>query len=592
MSNPLNLPIANPVFRYLLDKLTRIDVLRIWYDEWRESLSPVDCEAGEFLGFTLGKLNARLKIANPSSLADIPRQGPLIVVANHPLGGLEGMLLSQQLLAVRPDLKVLTNELLLSFSEFKDLFIGVDVLNQDRQQVNSKGIRTVGKHLSQGGALLIFPAGTVSGLKLNRLRIEDSPWHPMVGRLALKYQAACVPVHVCGRNKLMFYLAGVVHKRLRMLLLPRAMLAKSGSIVCASVGQVIEAEDIQQLGGADIVTQYLRLCSELLGRDGVPSPKMKSRAMGSRAHAVSGGVPATELQKQLEELSPYRILEQGDFAVYCAPYDELACVMDQLATERERTFRAVDEGTGQELDNDRFDPYYWHLWVWDRSAERLVGGYRLALVDKLTASRGIDCLYSRSLFGYDANFVRQLGKAVEVGRSFIAPEYQRHPRALDLLWKGIGGFMANNPDYHTLFGCVSISRQYSPLARTLLAESFLVHYGVEGSLQHQVQPSSPLRVNERPWSVELMASLSDIPIINKLLGRIDAGKSIPILIRHYLALNGRFVSFTVNQGFNQSLDGLIMVDLRMAPGKYLNRYLGLKGAAEFNRRWGARQDAA
>lgn len=585
--HPFDLPIGNPLARFVLEKLTRLRDLRALYESrLAPGESAVDCTE-RLLEVVLRNMATAIEVENPGALDAIPRSGPLIVVANHPLGGLEGMLLTQLLLSIRPDLKVLTNQLLLRIPEFEDVFIGVDVLNADARRANGKGVRALSKHLGAGGAALVFPAGTVSTVRLPALRIADPAWNELVGALALRHRATCVPIHVGGRNSFGFYLAGMVSKRLRTLLLGRAMLAKRGTRVRARIGEPIPGADIAQLADAQAATSFLRLCCDLLGVG-------KVAVSGSRAAAsrpIRADVAAAALHEQLQALARYQVQGHGDFAVYCAPFDALGCVMEQIAIARERTFRSVEEGTGQAIDQDRFDPHYWHLWVWDTRNQCIAGAYRLAKVDQLLDHSGLRNIYSRSLYDYDATFIRHLGKSLEVGRSFITPEYQRHPRVLDLLWKGLGAFIVDNPGYHTLFGCVSISQQYSQLGRAILAEVFLYHYGAEASVRQRVRPSAPLRARERPWSAEAIAALRNIPLINKILGRID-GRSIPTLIHHYLSLNGKFISFTVNHGFNQSLDGLIVVDLRTAPARYIDRYLGSEGSAQFEQLHGLQRHVA
>jgi putative hemolysin len=522
-----------------------------------------------------------LDAAASEALNNIPKTGPLVIVSNHPLGALEGMLLSRLLLTVRADLKVLANELLLRIPEFDQLFIGVDVLSGDAQARNSGGIRQLHRHLADGGAALIFPAGTVSTIQSWNDDIHDAPWHPMVARLALKHGAACVPLFVHARNSQNFYRAGLIHKRLRTALLGRAMLAQRGKSIALSVGQVIDCTELAALDDAQSAIQYLRLCCEQLGRG--DSQATATTAGTDAQQTIRHDVDSAQLQAQMDALSEFQVASHRDFAVYCAPYAALGCVMEQIAISRERTFREVAEGSGKELDEDRFDPHYWHLWIWDHKAKQLVGGYRVRKVD---ADTPMEQLYSRSLYHYDQAFLQKLGAAIEVGRSFVCSAYQRQPHALDLLWKGIGAFVVQNPGYHTLFGCVSISQAYSQIARQLLAETFLFHYGADASIRKSVAPAAPLSNTRKSWDSTLLAKLIDVPILNKLIGHVSGGRSVPILIRHYLALNGRFISFTVNHGFNQSLDGLILVDLRSAPEKYIDRYLGKEGAKHFRDRHG------
>lgn len=589
-NNPLALTSLHPTLRFVLNRLTRLNVLSAWYDEWLATPSEYTTDSPtdgpthgghRFLNFVLEKLDADLQLTNPEQLAQIPAEGPLLIVANHPLGAMEGMLLSRLLLRHRPDLRVLTNELLLVFPEFKDLFIGVDVLNPNAQSKNMKGMRETNRHLGNGGALLIFPAGTVSHMRLPGGNIEDSPWSSMVGRLALKHGANCISFRINGRNSTLFYLAGLIHKRLRTLLLPRAMLDKRGSQLQISVGKVIDTDAIQQLESPSCVTQYLRLNCDLLSDSTSPSDLQQNELATTQSTASSGQA----LAAQFDLLLPYRVAEHQHYAVYCAPFQALGCIAEQLAMEREQTFRQAGEGTGKPLDRDQFDSDYWHILAWDRGARRLIGGYRIVRADTAVKARGLDGLYSHTLFHFDEAFLHALGPAIELGRSFVTAPYQRNPRALDLLWKGIGAFVLQNSDCHTLFGCVSISQRYSPLARALLADTFLHNNVADEEMRKLVKPVARERRQRTHWDRELLLACADTAIFNKLLGSHDAESRVPTLIRHYLAMNGKFVDFSVNNSFSRSLDGLIFVDLRNAPPKYLQRYLGKEPAGHLQELW-------
>jgi putative hemolysin len=575
MHNPLALDGLTLPLRFIINKLSSLDILRAWYDDWLKSPEP---DVSRFLDFTLGRIGAEFSVTNLEALRDIPRDIPLIIVSNHPLGALEGMLLSRLLLQYRPDLKVLTNELLLQFKEFEDLFIGVDVLNPDKQQMNARGMMRASRHLASGGALLIFPAGTVSVLNLKNWAIQDAPWKHIVGRLALKYNAECLPVHIEGRNSWTFYLSGLIHKRLRTLLLPRAMIAQQNKRVVASIGQAVNFKDTN-IDSSSAATEYLRLACELLAHEKTQTATMSMPSSSSK------GVDPTLLQAQFSTLQHCRVAEQGSLQVYIASYAELGCIAEELARVRENTFRAVGEGTGLASDKDRFDPDYWHILVWDEKSQQIAGGYRAARVSSVLAHKGVTALYSNSLFHYDERFIRALGGAIEVGRSFVCEAYQADSHALDLLWRGLGAMVVRYPDCHTLFGCVSISSRYSPMIRAVLTESFLAAHGAGEGMRTLVRPVSPFKYNLKFWTSDTIKALSSMAAINKLLGNSGNPMRVPVLIRHYLALNGKFIDFSVNRGFNQSLDGLILVDLRTAPNRYVRRYLGKNGAEEFTRRW-------
>ena len=577
-ANPFSLQeIKSSLLKWLLQRVSKVDVLEKWYEEWLNNQPTSARDDISFIDYTLRCLKIETEITGFDILQQMPEKGPLLVVANHPLGGIEGMILTRALKQKRPDIKVLTNEMLARIPEFKDVFIGVDVLNPGRSQHNMRGMQAVARHLASGGALLVFPAGTVSQIRLPSMKISDAPWNSMISRLARKYGAPVFPVFVEGRNSFSFYLSAYIHKRLRTLMLPRAMVAKSGSTIKIHFGQLIAESDIRRLADDVIAMNYIRLCCEVLGQ---PTQDIERRHPAAMTK-IKDNLCENRVIAHLEKIKSFHILQQGSLSLYCAPYAELGPVMEQLSIEREHAFRAIGEGTGKELDSDRFDPDYTHLFLWDENKRRIAGGYRLAKTDDVAHRKGLRGLYSHSLFSYNAQFLNRMGKTIEVGRSFIAEEYQKNPAALDLLWKGIGRYVAANPEYHTLFGCVSISAEYSRLASAMLTETFLSHYGVEDSISRQVKARVPLRAIQKLWTAEQLMSLREIPIIGKLIGRIDSGKSVPVLIRHYLALNGKFISFTVNNGFNNALDGLIMVDLRNAPSRYLERYMGKDGMTRF-----------
>jgi len=275
-------------------------------------------------------------------------------------------------------------------------------------------------------------------------------------------------------------------------------------------------------------------------------------------------------------LEQYRLIEHEEFDVYCAPYDKLGNMMDQIAIAREFSFRAVGEGTGLSKDSDEFDPHYLHLFLWDKGESRIAGAYRVGLVDEIVAAHGVKGLYSRSLYEYDESFITQLDSAIEMGRSFIHPDYQRRPVSLNLLWRGIGAILVQRPKYHTLFGSVSISREYSDLARSLIADTLLTNFQAE-DFATLVKPITPLEVRNRVWSIDMLSELANIKMLGKLIGRCDPGKAVPVLLRHYLSLNGKMACFNVHSGFNDSLEGLIIVDARQTSRKTLTRFLGAQG---------------
>lgn len=452
----------------------------------------------------------------------------------------------------------------------------MDVLSANAASANMAGIKKVHKHLQNAGAVLIFPAGMVSAYEPKTGRIQDRPWNRLVGKLAKRYECVCLPVHVGGSNSPYFYAAGRVHPRLRTALLSRQLANKQGYALSLDFGHPITAQELNLLHSPEAGTEYLRISTDALA-PGCAAMKATIREELSALDLSSG---REQLQIAIAALSEFRLVEHEEFAVYCAPYHRLGVLMDLIAIAREVTFRSVGEGTFLASDSDQFDPHYMHLFLWDKTQQRIAGAYRVGFVDQIVAKHGVQGLYSRSLYEYDKNCIKQLGSALEMGRSFIHPDYQRRPVSLNLLWRGIGMLLVRNPSYHTLFGSVSISREYSDLARALIADSMLTNFHAKDFAQ-LVRPIKPHQCRNREWTQQMLAELANLKVLSKLIGRCDPGKTLPVLLRHYLSLNGKIVCFNVHTGFNNSLEGLIIVDVRNTDMKTLSRFLGNEGLHHF-----------
>ncbi|WP_414718397.1 lysophospholipid acyltransferase family protein [Thaumasiovibrio subtropicus] len=570
-TSPFRLPRKTPfgVAEHVTEWATGLKKLNKYYQH-----RPHNASLDHFLRYTLDVLGIDYQVQR-GQLNAVPRQGATLIVANHPLGAVEGVILAELIRNVRKDVKVLANHYLKSVPELSELFIGVDVFEgENAVKANIRALREANKHLQNGGALLVFPAGEVSTFDKQSGKLLDKEWSRSVAKMIRKTKATTVPMFINGRNSKPFYLAGKIHPILRTLMLGRELLNKRKQRIDIAIGEAIHYSEVKGLSDETRLVHYLRLNTYLLG---------STFQIGRNEHEkcttydvdIIEPVEKRSLAKEIAGLSPSAfLLSQGAFDVYCAPSGDIPLVMRELGRIREVNFRAVGEGTGLEADIDAFDGYYQQLFVWDRENACIVGAYRLGVVNELVENHGIQGLYSRTLFDYDERFVAQLDGAIELGRSVIAREYQRSLSALLLLWKGIATFASRHPNITKLFGPVSISNDYSALARKLIAETMTIHhYDIERAAL--VAPSNPLPEEKQAfWQHDMLSALPDLQLLGKVLGRMEDGKSVPVLLRQYLGLNGKLVCFNVDPAFNNALDGLIVVDLLKVPEKTLAKYMG------------------
>ncbi|MGI9916193.1 lysophospholipid acyltransferase family protein [Vibrio owensii] len=574
-STPFRLPRKTPfgIGENVAEWATGLNQLDKFYAQ-----RPVNADTKTFLRFTLDILGIDYRIAH-GSLDSVPKQGATVIVANHPLGCVEGVILAELLLMVRNDIQILANQYLKTVPELDQLFIGVDVFEgKDAVKSNMKALRAANKHLASGGLLLVFPAGEVSQLvDAKQQRLEDKAWSRSVSSLIRKNKATTVPAFIRGQNSKRFYMAGKIHPLLRTLMLGRELLNKQAQTIDLSFGQAIKFKELNTLSD-DQVVNYLRLNTYLLNRE---TQSVKPSSSSERLSPIAAGLPVGELLEELNNLpKESKLLTSGEFDVYCTESQNIPSLLHEIGRLRELNFRQVGEGTGLAIDIDRFDHDYLHLFVWDRENQCLVGAYRLGLVDQLIEKRGVAGLYSRTLFNYDQRFIDQMGKSIEMGRSVIAQQYQKSMSALLLLWKGIATFVHQNPDYTHLFGPVSISNDYSDTARQLLAQSMTLHH-YDSNCAEYVTPSNPLPEHHRDWNTSMLTALGDLQLLSRVIARIDEGKGVPVLLRQYLSLNGKLVCFNVDPAFNNALDGLITVDLRDVQEKTLARYMGREQTHEY-----------
>jgi putative hemolysin len=535
----------------------------------------------------LETLQIRYRVAE-TDVAQVPRSGPTIVVANHPFGILDGAILSEVLLHVRTDVKFLANGILNIIPEIRDLIIAVDPINgSSASGRNLQGLRQAHQHLSGGGLLVIFPAGEVSHFQWSRRAIEDSQWNGVVSRLATAASRhhrgiTIVPIHIDGSNSVLFQTAGLLHACLRTVLLGRELMNKYGREISIRVGAPISSARLAEMGSERDRAEYLRWRTYLLAHRNPYKPKtsspMRSKRKSFEERPLAPPIERAALCDEITALLPNNLLaSSNDLQVFIAQASQISMILHEIGRLRELTYRAAGEGTGKPTDMDSFDAHYEHLFVWNSRKSELVGAYRLVGTDVARSRFGNRGLYTATLFNYSDQFVDQIDPALELGRSFIRPDYQRSFAPLLLLWKAIGRYVAGHPRYKILFGPVTISNAYQSISRELMV-SWLERRASLATLRQLVSSKLPFRVkSEAPES--WMPGVDDLSTIIEDIEPDRRG--VPVLLRQYLKLGGKLLGFNIDPEFSNALDGLILVDLTQTDAKILERYLGRTEANEF-----------
>jgi putative hemolysin len=544
--------------------------------------------------FRLQTLLAEMRVQLEVPTADldrIPAKGPLVAVANHPSGVLDGAAMGALLSRVRPDVRILADSLLEAIPELHQHCIFVQTpIGPSSSARNPRALKHATEWLRRGGALVVFPAGEVAPRDVRPATTTKSAWNNLAASLVRRTGASALPMYVSGRQHVAFQWLGRIHPRVRTLLLLQEFLHQQGRKIQVHIGSPIPAELIAALENVEEATRYLRLRTYLLsfrGKKALSLPAKVRAVLPRKAQAtIAPLVPLNLLLSDLRQLPPVRLLtENSDFAVYAARAAEMPHLLDELGRLREVTFRAAGEGTGKRTDLDCFDDYYWHILLWDKKKQQLAGAYRAGNTDEIIRSHGVKGLYTHTVFRYDERLLLKIGSALELGRSFVRTEYQRQYAPLLLLWKGIARFVAARPETPVLFGAVSISNEYNAASREMIVRYFEGrHDGDE--FADLIQPRTPFRaLRLRRWDCRALCNaLRDLDELAEPISDVEMdGKGLPILIRQYDKLGGKLVGFNLDRKFSDVVDGLVIVDLRQTAPQILERYMGKEGYAAFRR---------
>ncbi len=213
-----------------------------------------------FFAAAVRSLELDVRLAG-EALSTIPKTGPLVIVANHPYGVLDGIVITWLMETVRKDFKVLTNAVLLRAPEARDYLLPVDFSETPDALATNLATREAARRLlDAGGAVVVFPTGGVSTSvdKLGRGRAIDAPWQPFTAQLIQRSKAAVVPVFFAGQNSRLFQLASHIHLTLRLSLIFKEVRDRIGTVLPVTIGACISPEEIRAFGDRKALMEELR----------------------------------------------------------------------------------------------------------------------------------------------------------------------------------------------------------------------------------------------------------------------------------------------------------------------------------------------
>jgi putative hemolysin len=506
--------------------------------------------------------------------ANIPASGRVVIIANHPIGSLDGLALLRLVGEVRRDVKIVANDLLANFTALEPLLIPVDVM------AGGSALRSYRRaivELEQEHAVIVFPAGEVS--RASPLGVRDTLWRPGFLHFARKANAPVLPVHIAARNSLLFYSASMLFKPFGTVLLSDEMFKHQSGVIHFHVGEAIPCAKLHSDGLHDR-TLVARLRKHLykLGRP--------HKATFETERTVAHPEHRQLLQQELKQAQLLGVTRDNN-AIYLLAWSPDSAVIREIGRLRELAFRKVGEGTGKRRDLDRFDRHYHHLVLWDREAMEIAGAYRLGVGAELLQghlqgqeqSQGLKNFYTHSLYQYQPELVEYLRQGVELGRSFVNPAYWGKA-SLDYLWQGIGCYLAHHPEVRYLLGPVSVSASYPRALSEELVFFFTTYYGTQHTLATAHQPFTL----SADAIARLEARYADHDREQGFALLLDAfsgaGYRVPVLYRQYTALfeddGFQVLVFSIDPDFSDCLDGFCMADLSRLKASKRERYIAVK----------------
>ena len=531
-----------------------------------------DLKNKEFTVDMLHRYNTTYDV-NENELKYIPKDGPFMLVSNHPFGAIEGIILYDAVANVRPDFKIMANFILGFIPNLKEVFFSVNPFENNPEFGGSTGgVRASLQQLNEGHGLGVFPAGEVARYHGHSYP-EDIAWAPSIAKIIQKTKVPVIPVYFDGNNSHRFYFWAKIYTKLATVRLVRELLNKRNKKIVMKIGKPILPAEVAQYETPEALAAYLKNRSYALQANIVDETKhFRSRV----SDPIDAPYRASSLARELNAIREKSLLfSTAGFECYLADYEDIPHVMHELGRRREEAFRAIGEGTGKSIDTDNYDTYYRHLILWDNKEQTIAGGYRIGLGDEIYEKYGARGFYVDSLFNIDPKFEPYLKEIIELGRSFVSVDYQKDILPLMLLLKGLMETIMRYPNLNYFIGPVSISSWYPKFYQSLMVYYVTTKHTNE-EMSKLFHPKTPFVPNFNKCDIKVLMekNMETVDKFDRYVLKLSNGDyRMPTLFKKYLKINSKFLCFNVDPDFNDTLDGLLLLKFTDYPKEELDMML-------------------
>lgn len=547
-------------------QLTKINHVNKLYNKYAH------LEGIAFIDAILLDLGVQFEIPE-KDLKRIPATGPFVTVSNHPLGGVDGLILLKILLLTRPDFKVIANFLLHRIEPLAPYVLPVNPF-EDKKDAKSSllGIKQAIAHVEAGNALGIFPAGEVSTHRFKG-SLVDKPWPMEATKLIQRIEVPVLPIYFHAKNSKLFYQVAKISDTLRTAQLPRELFTQKHRSIKVRIGNIIQSKELKEHTSLEEMTHFLRTKTYMLANayqkkrllDALPKQIKLPKAPEDIIHEGA-------LENFIEEIETCReagkrLLVSNQYEVFLAKKEWIPNILVEIGRLREITFRSVGEGTNLAVDLDKYDEYYHHMFLWDKQSNKIAGAYRMGLGIEIYKKYGIKGFYLNELFRFEEESYYVMKQCIEMGRAFITAEYQLKPMPLFLLWKGIVHCTIRFPEHKYLIGGVSISNRFSNFSKSIMIEFMKSNY-YDPYLAQFIHARKEFKVKLKDEDKDFVfhKTEADLNKFDKIIDEIEPDNlRLPVLIKKYIKQNARVVAFNVDPLFNNSVDGLMYIRVKDLP---------------------------